>query len=143
VELSRIDQSMTPVPLEVAGTEIGEGTVLAAMPVREVEGGTACVLVAREGQLWIASRVSGGGSTASPGVAVDAVEWHEVAIGPQGIVGRVPGGLLGGPEASYHLVTVQAGSRLYEAKLPGSSGMEMVEDFVSVALHAGAHELEL
>jgi hypothetical protein len=41
------------------------------------------------------------------------------------------------------LVTVQAGGRLVEARLAGAGGMEAVEDFVSVALHAGARELEL
>ena len=55
----------------------------------------------------------------------------------------MPGGLLGGPEATHHLVTVQAGPRLYEARLAGVDGMEAVEDFLSVARHAGARELEL
>ena len=67
----------------------------------------------------------------------------DVAIGPQGLVGRVPGGLLGGPEATNHLVLVQAGGHLFEARLAGADGMEAVEDSASVAWHAGARELEL
>lgn len=143
VHFWRIDESMTSVPLDAVRKELGEDSVLGAVPVRELGSGTACVLVAKEGQLWIASRVDAGGPAASPGVAIDAVEWHEVAIGPQGAVGRVPGGLLGGPEATFHLVTVQAASRRFQARLGGSDGMELVEAFVSVALHAGALELEL
>lgn len=143
MQLMAIDQAMTPVPLEAASAELGESSVVAAMPVRDLERGTACVLAAKQGQLWVACRVDAGGPTVPPGVAIDAVEWHEVGIGPQGLVGRAPGGLLGGPEATHHLVTVQAGPHLYEARLAGADGMEAVEDFLSVARHAGARELEL
>ena len=143
MQLGRIDQSMTSVPLEAALAELDDETVLAALPVRDLEYGTACVLAAKQGRLWIACRTDGGGPTVPPGVATDAVEWHEVGVGPQGLVGRAPGGLLGGPEATFHLVTVQVGSHLYEARLAGADGMEAVEDFVSVVRHAGARELEL
>ncbi len=143
MQLSRLDQAMTSVPLEATRAEIDEGSVLAAMPVRDLEHGTSCVLVARQGRLWVACRTDAGGPAEPPGVAIDALEWHEVGIGPQGLVGRVPGGLLGGPEATYHLVTLQAGDQLFEARLPGAAGMEAVEDFVSEARHAGARDIEL
>jgi hypothetical protein len=39
-------------------------------------------------------------------------------------------------------VTVVAGDHIYEAKLHGSRGMEAVEEFASVALHAGARDFE-
>ena len=143
MQLSQLDQEMTPVPLAATKAKLGAESVLAAMPVHDLEHGTACVLAARLGRLWIACRTDVGGPTVPPDVAVDGVEWHEVGIGPQGLVGRVPGGLLGGPEATYHLVTVQAGGHLFEARLAGEVGMEAVEDFVSVARHAGARDLEL
>ncbi len=143
MQMSALDQDLTSVPLEVARSRLDDGSVLAAMPVRDLEHGTACLLVAKQGRMWVACRVDAGGPTVAPDVAIEAVEWHEVGIGPQGLVGRVPGGLLGGPQATYHLVTVQAGEHLYQAKLAGEDGMEVVEDFVSVALHAGARELEL
>ena len=77
-----------------------------------------------------------------PGVTIDAVGWQEVGIGPQGLVGRAPGGLPGGPEATYHLLTLQVDARLFEARLPGGGGMEVVEVFIGVARQAGASDLE-
>lgn len=142
MELAQLDQAMTPVPLEAAQAALRDHSVSSALPANDLEHGTACVLAAAEGRLWIVCRVDGGGPEAVPDVVVDAVEWPRVGIGPQGLVGRVPGGLLGGPEATFHLVTVQADGHLYEARLAGEHGMEAVEDFVSVARHAGAGDLE-
>ena len=125
MQLSDIDQEMTPVPLEPMTAMLDEGSVVAAMPVRDLEHGTASVLAAAEDQLSVAC------------VAIDVVGWQEVGIGPQGIVGRVPGGLLGGPEATYHLRTLQVSTRL-----PGAGGVEVVEDLIGVAHQAGASDLE-
>ena len=118
------------------------GGLVAAMPVSDLEHGTACVLAATEDQLSVACRTDAGGPTVPPGITIDAVGWQEVGIGPQGLVGRAPGGLLGGPEATYHLLTLQVDARLFEARLPGAGGMEVVEDFIGVARQAGASDLE-
>ncbi len=143
MQLAHIEQDMTPVPLEAARAALAEHRVLAALPANDLEHGTACVLAAAEGWLLVVCRADAGGPQVAPGVVTDAVEWPRVGIGPQGLAGRVPGGLLGGPEATFHLLTVQAGAHLYEARLAGEDGMEAVEDFVSLARHAGARDLEL
>jgi hypothetical protein len=133
---------MTTVPIEATMDALDSADELAVLPVQEQEHGTAALLIARSGRLWIACRIQGSEPTGPPGVVIDSTEWHEVGIGPLGTAGRVPGGLLGGPEASDHFVTVVAGDHIYEAKLHGSRGMEAVEEFASVALHAGARDFE-
>ncbi len=142
MKLRELDQATTAVPLEACAPALGGSAELAVLPAADLEQGTAVLLVAKQGQLWIVSRADGGGAMAPPSVAVHSVEWHAVGIGPLGVVGRVPGGLLGGPEATDHIVMVMAGDHLYEARLHGSDGMEAVEEFASTALHAGARDFE-
>lgn len=142
MKLKDLDETVTLVPIEATMEAIDTSDELAVLPVRDQEHGTACLLIAREGQLWIACRARGSEPNGPPTVVTESVEWHQVGIGPQGTSGRVPGGYLGGPEASYHFLTLAAGDHLYEAKLPGSWGMDAVEGFASVALHAGARDFE-
>ncbi len=142
MKLADLDESVALVPIEATIDAIGADDELAVLPVFDQEHGTACLLIARTGQLWVASRVRSSVPDGPPGVATESVEWHRVGIGPQGAAGRLPGALLGGPEASDHFVIVVAGDRIYEAKLHGTRGMEAVEEFASVALHAGARDFE-
>lgn len=142
MKLADLDESITTVPIDATMEAIDTADELAVLPVRELERGTACLLIARKGQLWIACRTHGERRDGPPSVVTQSVEWNSVGIGPLGTAGRVPGGLLGGPEASDHFVTVVAGDHMYEARLHGSQGMDAVEGFASVALHAGARDFE-
>jgi len=139
VKLEDLDESMTSVPVDAARASIEGDDELGVLPVHDQERGTACLLIATSHQLWIACRARGDSQEL---LTVDAgsVPWREVAIGPFGVVGRVPGGFLGGPEASDHILTVLAGDRVFEARLAGERGMDAVEAFASVALHAGAQD---
>ena len=141
--LQDLDESVTPVPIEASTAAVHGSDELAVLPVNELERGTACLLIAKKGQLWVACRTSAGSPLLPPDVHVEPVEWGRVGIGPLGLVGRVPGGVLGGPPSTDHLVTVAAGDHLYEARMHGERGMEAVEGFASVALHAGASDYEL
>ena len=143
VKLADLDETLTPVPIEDSAEAVTGSEELAVLPVHELERGTACILIAKKGQLWVSCRASAGSPLLPPTVHVEPVEWTRVGIGPLGMVGRVPGGVLGGPEATDHLVTVAAGDHLYEARMHGERGMEAVEGFASAALHAGARDYEL
>lgn len=142
MKLADLDESITPVPIEATLAAIDTSDELAVLPVTDQEHGTACLFIARSGKLWIACRTRGITPDAPPGVVTDSVEWHRVGIGPQGTAGRVPGGMLGGPEAADHFLTVVAGDGIYEARLHGARGMKAVEQFSSAALHAGARDFE-
>jgi hypothetical protein len=138
-----LDESVTPVPVDLSARAVEGSAELAVLPVNELERGTACILIAKKGQLWVACRTSAGSPLLPPSVHVEPVEWSRVGIGPLGLVGRIPGGVLGGAIATDHLLTIAAGDHLYEAKLPGEDGMEAVEGFASAALHAGARDYEM
>lgn len=140
--LTEIDETMTAVPIDAAAEAVADGEVLAVLPANEQERGTATLLVAKRGKLWIVSRTGGQDPHHPPNVTTDTVEWQEVGIGPFGVSGRVPGGLLGGAVASNHLLTLVAGDHIYHARLPGERGLEAVDSFASVALHEGARDWE-
>ena len=142
MKLTEIDETMTAVPLDEATKALAGGDVLAVLPANDQEHGTAVLLAAKRGKLWIVSRAYGSDPDDAPSITTDSVEWHEVGIGPFGVVGRVPGGFLGGAVASNHLLTLVAGDHMYEARLPGERGVEAVESFASVALHEGARDWE-
>jgi hypothetical protein len=142
MKLSEMDETMTAVPIDAATAAVADGEVLAVLPANEQEHGTATLLIAKQGKLWIVSRAYGSDPHDAPGVATDSIEWHEVGIGPFGVSGRVPGGYLGGAVASDHLLTVVAGDHIYQARLHGERGSEAVESFASVAFHVGASDWE-
>ena len=142
MKLTEIDETMTAVPIDAATEAVADGEVLAVLPAKEQEHGTATLLVAKQGKLWIVSRAHGSGPHDAPDVTTDTIEWHEVGIGPFGVSGRVPGGYLGGAVASNHMLTLVAGDHIYQARLPGERGLEAVESFASVALHEGARDRE-
>ena len=142
MKLTELDEKMTAVPIDAATDAVADGEVLAVLPANEQERGTATLLIAKQGKLWIVSRAHGGGRLDAPYVTTDTIEWHEVGIGPFGVSGRVPGGFLGGAAASNHLLTLVAGDHIYEARLPGERGLEAVESFASVAFHEGARDWE-
>ena len=142
MKLTEIDETMTAVPIDAATEAVADGEVLAVLPANDQEHGTATLLIAKQGKLWVVSRAYGSDPHDAPGVATDSIEWHEVGIGPFGVSGRVPGGYLGGAVASNHLLTLVAGDHIYLARLPGERGLEAVESFASVAFHAGARDWE-
>ncbi len=141
--LHDLDESVTPVPIEASAAAMEGSDELAVLPVNELARGTACILIAKKGQLWVSCRASNGGPLQPPTVRLDSVEWSRVGVGPLGLQGRVLGGVLGGPEATDYIVTVAAGDHLYEARMHGERGMEAVQGFASAALHAGARDYEL
>ena len=135
MKLIDLDESVTPVPIEASADAVSGTEELAVLPVHELERGTACILIAKQGRLWVSCRTDNGGPAVPPTVSIEPVEWTRVGIGPLGLAGRVPGGLLGGPEATNHLLTVAAGDHLYEACMHGERGMEAVEGFVKNFIH--------
>lgn len=142
MKLADLDESVTLLPIDAVREAVGAGHELAVIPARDQERGTACLLIARTGQLWIAWRTQGTDPGGPPDVTTEPVEWHRVGIGPMGSAGRVPGGFLGGPDATDHYLTVVAGDHLFEVRMPRERGMLAVEEFASVALHAGARDYD-
>jgi hypothetical protein len=142
MRLTELDESLTPVPIEAARDALQGLSETAVLPGQDQLRGTACLLVAGKKGLRVVCRADGPRPHDPPTVAVEAIDWHEVGIGPFGLSGRAPGGLLGGAEATDHLLIVVAGDRLFEAKLPGSRGPEAVESFARAARQAGAADYE-
>ena len=142
MRLAELDESLTPVPIEAAREVLGGVHDAAVLPAQDQVDETACLLVASREELLVVYRAYGERPNDAPTVAVEAVDWREVGIGPFGLAGRVTGGLLGGAEATDHLLTVVAGDHLFQARLLGSRGPEAIESFASAARHAGASDYE-
>lgn len=137
-----LDESLTAVPIDAAAEAVRVSSDAAVVPAHDQESSTACLLVAAKHGLLVVCRADGPLPHDPPTVALEAVDWHEVGIGPFGLAGRVPGGLLGGAVATDHFLTVVAGARLFEARVPGSRGPEAIESFASAARRAGARDYE-
>jgi hypothetical protein len=142
MKFADLDESLTPVPIEPAGDALRGVKEAAVLPAQDQEHETACLLVAGKKELLVVCRADGPRPHDPPTVALEVIDWHEVGIGSFGLSGRVPGGLLGGAEATEHLLTVVAGDRLFEARLSGSRGPEAIESFASAARRAGARDYE-
>jgi hypothetical protein len=142
MELSELDERLTPVPIDAARKVLEGLHETAVLPAQDQVDETACLLVAGPKELLVACRADGERPNDPPTVTVETVDWHEVGIGPFGLAGRVAGGLLGGAEATDHLLTVVAGDRLFEARVPGSRGPEATESFAHAARLAGARDFE-
>jgi hypothetical protein len=142
MKLADLDESLTPVPIDDTRKALRGVMVLAVLPAQDQEHETACLLVAGKKKLVVVCRADGPNPHDPPTVALEVVDWHEVGVGPFGLSGRVPGGLLGGAEATDHLLTVVAGDRLFEARVPGSRGPEALTSFASAARRAGARDYE-
>lgn len=140
MRLSELDETLTPVPIDVVREVLGETHETAVLPVRDQGQSTACVLVATRRTLLIAFRIAGASPHGPPGAVVESVDWRDVSIGPFGLCGRVPGGLLGGAESSVHLLTVVAGNRAFQARVRGIRGPEAIELFATAARRAGARD---
>jgi hypothetical protein len=142
MRLSELDESLTAVPIDSARSVLDGLHETAALPARDQVAETACLLVASRRELLVVCRASGERPSDPPSVVIETVDWHAVGIGPFGLAGRVAGGLLGGAEATDHLLTVVAGDRLFEARIAGSRGPEAIETFVKAARLAGAVDFE-
>jgi hypothetical protein len=140
MKLAELDESLTPVPIDAAEKALEGVHETAVLPAQDQVAETACLLVAGRRELLVACRADGERPSDPPTVSVETVDWHAVGIGPFGLAGRVAGGLLGGAEATDHLLTVVAGDRLFEARLPGSRGPEATESFAKAARLAGARD---
>lgn len=142
MRLSDLDESLTAVPIEAARAVLEGLHETAVLPAQDQLSATACLLVASRKELLVACRASGPRPGDPPSVVVETIEWSEVGIGPFGLAGRVAGGLLGGAEATDHLLAVVAGERLFEARVAGSRGPEAIETFAKAARLAGAGDFE-
>lgn len=142
MKFADLDESLTPVPIEAVEEALQGATDQAVLPAQDQEHATACLLVAGPRELLVVCRADGEMPGDPPTITLEGVDWHEVGIGPFGLAGRVAGGLLGGAEATDHLLTVIAGDRLFEARLPGSRGPEAIESFASAARRGGARDYE-
>ena len=142
MRLDELDGDLTPVPVEAVRAALGDVHDKAVLPARDQLDEAACLLIASGRELLVACRARGAQPADPPTVTVEAIDWEAVGIGPFGLAGRVVGGLLGGAEATDHLLTVVAGDRLFEARVPGGRGPEAIESFASAARLAGARDHE-
>lgn len=142
MRLSDLEESLTAVPIDAVRAVLDGLHETAVLPAQDQVAGTACLLVASHKELLVACRASGQEPRDPPSVVVETVDWPEVGIGPFGLAGRVAGGLLGGAEATDHLLIVVAGGRLFEARIAGSRGPEAIETFAKAARLAGAGDFE-
>jgi len=142
MRLRDLDESLTPVPIEETQAALQAVAESAVLPAQDQERSTACLLIVAEQGLVVACRTDGPSPSDPPSVSLQEVEWQVVGIGPPGLAGRVPGGLLGGAAASEHLLTIVAGDRLFEARVAGSDGPEAIATFAREARAAGASDFE-